>query len=172
MKRVKNLAIGGIETKIFNLILITVLLITAIFLAVTLSHGKILSQLTEETGQKQRESITTTTGAVMDQVVEQSMARTLEMQSAASEEMFANLETRVQILVNVASRLFSTPSVVPLEWREPDPSWNGGTVTQVLFAPGVQPEKLTNRFVMGAEQFDDITMLCVEYKGNEGDEHE
>ena len=43
-----------------------------------------------------------------------------------------------------------------------------GTPEEIL--AGVSRD--VNRFVMGAEQFDDITMLCLEYKGNGGEEHE
>ena len=45
MKRFRKLVIGGIETKIFNLILITVVLLTVAFMAVSVYHGNMLSDL-------------------------------------------------------------------------------------------------------------------------------
>ena len=45
MKRFKNLVIGGIQNKIVNLILITVLLLTAAFVAVSSYNSNMLSQL-------------------------------------------------------------------------------------------------------------------------------
>ena len=43
-----------------------------------------------------------------------------------------------------------------------------GTPEEIL--AGVKRD--VNRFVKGAEQFDDVTMLCMEYKGNGGNDHE
>ena len=70
MKKFKNLVIGGIETKIFNLILITVVLLAAAFFLVSTNRTVMLSRLTAETSARQQESISEITGAVMDQVVQ------------------------------------------------------------------------------------------------------
>ena len=53
MKRFKNLVIGGIQTKVFNLILLTVILLTAAFSAVSLYHANMLEQLALEASQRQ-----------------------------------------------------------------------------------------------------------------------
>ena len=108
MKRFKNLVIGGIETKIFNLILITVLLIAAVFLAMTLIHGKMLRQLSEETGQRQREAITDITDDVMDQVVEQSMGEISRLRADVSDKMFSDLKDRVEMLAEYAEKNLET----------------------------------------------------------------
>ena len=80
MKRFKNLVIGGIQNKIVNLILITVLLLTAAFVAVSSYNSNMLSQLAGESSRKQRASITEITSTVMDRVVIRSMERTVGMQ--------------------------------------------------------------------------------------------
>ena len=58
MKKFKNLVIGGIENKIFNLILVTGILITAAFILVTAHQYRELSSLVAETNKRQQESIT------------------------------------------------------------------------------------------------------------------
>ena len=113
MKKIRNLVIGGIETKIFNLILVTLLLSAAVFLLVTLVHGKMLSQLTEETGQRQREAISGITDTVMDRVVEESLGKTSLLRADVSDDMFSDLRDRVEMLAFYAEKLFSDPSAAP-----------------------------------------------------------
>ena len=53
MRRFKNLVIGGIQSKVLNLILYTVLLLTVAFMAVSLYQNKMLTQLAGESSQRQ-----------------------------------------------------------------------------------------------------------------------
>ena len=145
MKRFKNLVIGGIETKIFNLILITVLLIAAVFLAMTLIHGKMLRQLSEETGQRQREAITDITDDVMDQVVEQSMGEISRLRADVSDKMFSDLKDRVEMLAEYAEKLLSDPSAAPAPYAGPDPARDGETYAQMILADGVSEEAVADR---------------------------
>ena len=69
MKRYKNFVIGGIESKIFNLILVSLLLITIAYLALSMAHSKMLSNLVEESSSQQEESVSETTNEIMDMVV-------------------------------------------------------------------------------------------------------
>ena len=145
MKRFKNLVIGGIQTKIFNLILITVLLIAAVFLGVTVIHGKMLSQLTAETGQRQREAILEITDEVMEKVVERSMGTTLQQRAALSDELFSDLATRVEMLADYAERVLSEPDTVPASYEGPDPARDGETYAQMILADGVREEAIANK---------------------------
>ena len=52
MKRFKNFVIGGIQSKVFNLILYTVLLLTAAFMAVSIYQNNTLTQLVAESSQR------------------------------------------------------------------------------------------------------------------------
>ena len=145
MKRFKKLVIGGIQTRIFNLILVTVLVSGIAFLVVTLYHGRIQKQLSEETGQRQWEAVAEVTDTVMDAVVEQSMERTIDMQATASDALFQALERRVKMLGDVASRLFSEIGTAPAEWAPPDPAKDGEVTVQTIVAPGVRPEDIADR---------------------------
>ena len=81
MKKVRNLVIGGIENKVFNLILATVFLTAAAFMAGYLYQSSMLAKLSAETSSRQLESITEITGSVMDSVVEQSMDQLTEKEA-------------------------------------------------------------------------------------------
>ena len=95
MRRVKNLVIGGIQSKVFNLILVTVILLTAAFTAVSVYHNNMLANLAAESGEKQKTAISDITDSVMKTVVEQSMGRATELESYLADEMFHGLQTRV-----------------------------------------------------------------------------
>ena len=137
--------IGGIETKIFNLILVTLLLSAAVFLLVTLVHGKMLSQLTEETGQRQREAISGITDTVMDRVVEESLGKTSLLRADVSDDMFSDLRDRVEMLAFYAEKLFSDPSAAPAAYEGPDPAREGETYAQMILADGVSEEAVADR---------------------------
>ena len=150
MKRFKNLVIGGIQTKIFNLILLTVLLTAAVFLAVTLYHGKMLTQLTEETGQRQREAITDITDTVMDQVVDQSLTQISQLRASASDELFSDLKDRVEMLAAYAETRFADSDAAPAPYSGPDKARNGETYAQMILADGVREEKIADRLGLAA----------------------
>ena len=138
MRRIKNLVIGGIENKLFNLILVTVLLISAAFLAVMLYQGRMLARLTDSTGEKQRESIAAITDSVMDQVIVQSMDRTTRLEAYIADEMFHGLEDRVSMLGEYAGQLFADPDEYPrMPYAAPDPQRNGEVTAQLILADGV-----------------------------------
>ena len=159
MKRFKNLVIGGIQTKIFNLILITVLLIAAVFLGVTVIHGKMLSQLTAETGQRQREAILEITDEVMEKVVERSMGTTLQQRAALSDELFSDLATRVEMLADYAERVLSEPDTVPASYEGPDPARDGETYAQMILADGVREEGIADKLGRIAAMSDMMEIL-------------
>ena len=57
MKKYKNITIGGIQQKIFNLVLITVILMMVVNSVVILHQSRQLSSLVEETSTAQKQSM-------------------------------------------------------------------------------------------------------------------
>ena len=98
MKKFKNLVIGGIENKIFNLILITGILITAAFIAVTAYQYNILVNLTTETNGRQQTTMTAMTDELMDQVVNNTLSQRTELEAYIADEMFGDLAAQVMML--------------------------------------------------------------------------
>ena len=150
MKRIRNLVIGGIENKIFNLILITVILITAAFTAVTLYQNRTLAQLTEEAGEQQRTAITGATDELMEKVVVQSLDRTAQQEAYIADEMFHGLQTRVELLGTYAEELFTNPqNYQRMPYAAPDSAKDGEIVTQAIFADGVNMSNAAMRSRIG-----------------------
>ena len=138
MRRVKNLVIGGIQSKVFNLILVTVILLTAAFTAVSVYHNNMLANLAAESGEKQKTAISDITDSVMKTVVEQSMGRATELESYLADEMFHGLQTRVQMLGEYATKLLSDPDQYPrVTYAAPDPTREGEIAAQLIVAEGV-----------------------------------
>ena len=138
MRKIRNLVIGGIESKVLLLIVLTVILITGAFLAVTLYQTNALEQLATETSQRQQASIADITSSVMEQVVDQSMDRSTELEAMIVDELFHGLETRVRMLGEYAQKLFDDPEGNPqMPCAAPDPARNGEITAQLILADGV-----------------------------------
>ncbi len=137
MKKFKNLVIGGIENKIFNLILITVILLTAAFMAVSAYHNRMLSDLAAESSSRQQSAISGITSQVMETVVDRSMGRSTQLEAQIADELFNDLKTRVEMLGDYAQKLFSEPEKAPAaDCAPPDASLDGQAVTQLFIADG------------------------------------
>jgi len=139
MKRFKHLVIGGIENKVFNLILFTVLLMTLAFAAVGFYHTQMLTELTAESGQRQQEAISDITGQVMDAVVTQSLARNNRADAALMDDMLQAASRRVKLVANIAEGLLAHPENYPAApYAEPNPQDDGKWTAKVIYAEGVQ----------------------------------
>ena len=140
MKRIKNLVIGGIQSKVFNLILYTVLLLTAAFMAVSIYQNHMLAQLAAESSQAQQAATGEITGQVMDAVVEQSLARSNQTDAAIADAMFEAQAQRVRFLADYAQKLFAHPEAYPPQPSAgPDPKDDGTWTAKVIYADGADP---------------------------------
>ena len=141
MRKFKNLVIGGIESKIFNLILITVILLTIAFLGINLYQGNMLSSLTAETSVKQQETTSEIISGTMTQVTRKSMERTTDMEAQIVDRMFRGIRSRVIMAADYASKVLGHPEAFsPVPYAGPDASRNGELVAQIIFADGTDPE--------------------------------
>ena len=92
MRKIRNLIIGGIENKVFNLILITAILIICAFIGMMSYQNKMLATLSAQTNARQQESIGQITNDLMDQVVAQNMDRITELEARITDEIFSALQ--------------------------------------------------------------------------------
>ena len=140
MKRFKNLVIGGIQSKVFNLILYTLLLLTAAFMAVSIYQNHMLTELAAESSQRQQKSIGEITGQVVDSVVEQSLARSNRTDAAIADAMFNGAAQRVTYVADLATRMFeSHEDHAPKPFSGPNPADDGAWTAKVIYADGVDP---------------------------------
>ncbi len=135
MKKYKNLVIGGIENKLFNMILITSIILSLAFIGMTVYQSNVLKDLTATTSEQQKESITGITTHVMDEVVRDSMDRTTALEAYIADELFHGLGTRVEMLQEYAYKLLNDPDSVPsYPYSGPDPDRNGQITAQLFLA--------------------------------------
>ena len=163
MKKFKNLVIGGIETKVFNLILISILLVTVAGILITNYQNGVLADLTAETGTRQREAIGTITDSVMEQVIDQNMEKIIVMEAQIADEMFRNLRNRVQLMGEYAASLFSDPGKVnPAFYTGPNAGQDGHLAAKMLLASGVDGSDpaLVKRMGLLANMSELIISLC------------
>ena len=138
MKKIKNLVIGGIENKIFNLVLITTILIVAVYSVVISHQAKNLHNLVTETNGKQKESISAISEMTMDSVVTNTLANDTLMKATIADTIFTDVENNVRIMADYAQVLFDEPeSVSPESAARPDPSMDGTVSVQLMADKGV-----------------------------------
>ena len=163
MRRFKNLVIGGIQSKIFNLILFTVLLLTAANFLVYTHHSNMLSRLAADSGQRQREAIGETTSAVMDAVVTQALQRSNRAEAKIADGMFSAAAGRVAFLADRATELLAHPEDSAVQpFSGPDPKDDGVWTAKVILAEGVDADDpaLASRLGLLANLSDTMISLC------------
>ena len=138
MKRIKNIVIGGIQQKVFNLVLITIILMMAANTAVIFYQSGRLNGIVTETNDRQKESITEISQQTMDAVLNKSLTQSTQLEAALAGEFFDNAKNAVQILADYAEKLLNDPEAVePREVFLPNPGKNGEITVQLLTEEGV-----------------------------------
>ena len=88
MRKIKNLVIGGIENKIFNLVLVTVLLVAAVYSVVIVHQTNNLRDLVEKTNKEQKDSITEISDNTMYQVVANNLVTDTKLKATIADDRF------------------------------------------------------------------------------------
>ena len=138
MKKVRNIVIGGIQQKVFNLVLITVLLMMAAYTAVVIYQSGSLNRLMEETNEQQRQSISDISRGTMDSVLDASFTESTQMQAYIADSYFGGAENVVRMLGDYAGHLFADPEAYGLRAVSlPDKARDGEISAQLLTEEGV-----------------------------------
>ena len=138
MKRVLNLVIGGLQNKIFNLVLVTILLIVAAYTAVIVYQTSNLQTLVMETGAKQSESIEEISNRSMDAVATDSLGRTTELEASIADNFFRAAAEDVTMLAKYAEHLFSESKSYPARTVAfPDAARDGVVSVQLMLDENV-----------------------------------
>ena len=135
MKKIKNLVIGGIENKVFNLVIISILVICIVFMAVAQISTNNLRSIVSDSGIKQREAITGITSQVMEDATGASLSRSTELEAYIVDQVFKDLAQRVGLLRDYAQILLADPaSSEAAPYAAPDPTRNGELTAQLMLA--------------------------------------
>ena len=141
MKKFKNLVVGGIQQKVFNLVLVTILLLIAAYTAVIVYQSSSLKKLTAETNLRQKEAIAEISETTMDAIVADSLTSKAEMAAMLADDLFVRLSSTVQILADNAENLLQTPELYSARpFALPDASMEGKISLQLVGETNRMPE--------------------------------
>ena len=138
MKKFGNITIGGIQQKIFNLVLITILLILASYSAVIFYQTNRLTKIVRESSEEQRESIASISEQTMAAVLDANLTQSTIMEAYIAADVFKDTERVVNIVADYAVKLFESPADYPrIEVALPDKAKDGEISIQVLTEEGI-----------------------------------
>ena len=141
MKKVFNLVIGGIQQKVLNLVLITIILMGAAVSLISFFQLRSLRKLTEETSVRQQEAISGISRETMDTVVKESLGATTQREAEIADNLFSSVAGHVRMLGDYAEKLFDDPDAYPqYELNGPDAALDGQTSAQLVTEEGVDLE--------------------------------
>ena len=138
MKKIKNITIGGIQQKIFNLVLITIILMMAAFAAVIIYQAGELTGLVRRTSDSQKESITSISKQTMAAVLDANLTQSTQMEAYIAADLFGDAVRVVDVVADYTEKLFAAPENYPSrETALPDKAKDGEVSVQVLTEEGI-----------------------------------
>ena len=141
MKIIHGIKIGGLQQKIFNLMLIVILALVGAFAAVSIYQQKNLTHIVEEANTEQQTAITAVSEATMESVLASTMAKTTALQAYIAGDLFGDVKTDVQTFQAFATELFANAEMFPPHPFSPPLAENDGVPSvYVLHEPGVDPQ--------------------------------
>ena len=141
MKIIKGIKIGGLQQKIFNLMLIFILLLVGAYVAVSVWQQRNLTNIVQESGARQQASITAVSEETMEAVLSASMSQRTALQAYIADDLFNDVRTDVLTLQAFATELFAHEesfSAHPVS--APDAANDGRASVMLIHEPGADPE--------------------------------
>ena len=133
-----GITFGGLQQKIFNLVLIFVIIIGIVVGGVSFYQYNLITGLVSSTNEEQQESIAAISSQTMSQVIDSSMTKSNALQAYIAEDLFGNLKSNVVTLQTLAAGLFEhKESFEPHTFSIPDPANEGTPAAQVLYEKDV-----------------------------------
>ena len=140
MKIIRGIKIGGLQQKIFNLMLIIILALIGVYGAVSIYQRNNLTSVVQDANDRQQIAIEEVSEETMMAVLESSMARTTALQAYIANDLFSDVGTDVKTLQAFATELFAHESdFAPHPYYEPDASKAGTPTVQMQHEEGVDP---------------------------------
>ncbi len=141
MRIIRGIKIGGLQNKIFNLVLIFILLLMGVYSAVTAWHQRNLSTIVEDAGALQQQSIVDVSQETMEAVLDTSMRRITGLQAYIADDLFGDVRTDVMTLQAFATELFENAgSFTPRYVFIPSAVNEGVPSAQLIHEDGVNPQ--------------------------------
>ena len=140
MKVIKGLKFGGLQQKIFNLMLIIIVLLIGAYAAVSVYQQRNLTAVVQEASARQQASIAAVSEETMEAVLSASMTRSTALQAYIADDLFGDVRTDVLTLQAFAEGLFAHADSFDDQQVSPPSAANDGAVTaQLIHEDGVDP---------------------------------
>lgn len=150
MRKIFGFTIGGIQQKIFNLVLITMIIVAGIFVAVSAYQYREITGILTETSEKQLESIDKISSSAMEAVVRETLQTTARLETEIANGVFSNVRKNVNMLGEFVGKIMSAPESYPqIGLSAPDIANEGVFSVQVLFEEGTNPNSSKNQYNIG-----------------------
>ncbi|MBR0302233.1 MAG: SpoIIE family protein phosphatase [Clostridia bacterium] len=138
MRKNKKTVKRSIKQKIFNLVIITIVLIMTSYTAVILYQSGKLTALGHDTNESQKQSITSTSEKTMSGIIDSNLTQTTQMQAYIAGDLFGDAVRVVKVVADYTGKLLAAPDDYPLrDVSLPDMSKDGEISVQVLTEEGV-----------------------------------
>ena len=142
MRIIRGIKIGGLQQRIFTLVLFFIAALIVIYTTAAISMQKKLSNTVGEAGVEQQAAITAVSEQTMEAVLNSSLTQTTALQAYIADDLFADVRTDVLTLQAFATELFAHGDIFDAHpFYEPDAAKDGVATVQVQYAEGVDPAK-------------------------------
>ena len=133
MHKLRNWISGGIQQKVFSLVLYALVLTMAAYTVVIVWQASRLSELAAQTNARQKEAITSTVKPAMNERLTHSLGETTRMEANIANNMFVDLTGSVTMMADYAGKLFARADSLPArQVALPDASTDGQATVQLL----------------------------------------
>ena len=140
MKIIRGIKIGGLQQKIFILVLIFILALIGCYAAVSLYQQNELKSVVREASVEQQASISEVSSQTMEAVLKTSMTQTTALQSYIANDLFGDVCGEVRTLQAFASELFAhADQFSAREVAPPSAADDGHPTVQLIHEEGVDP---------------------------------
>lgn len=138
MENEKRKARHSIRGKIFNLVLITIILMMAAYTAVIVYQSGKLTGIVRSASESQKESISSISEETMAAVLDANMIQSTQMEAYIAGDVFGDASRVVKIVADYTGKLLADPENYPSrEVAPPDAAKDGEICLQVLTEEGV-----------------------------------
>ena len=140
MKIFRGYKIGGLQTKIFNLMLVFILALVGAYAVVAVWQQRSLSAVVQDSALRQQASIADVSEETMEAMLSAFLTQNTALQAYIADDLFGEVRTDVLTLQAFASELFShADSFSPHPFYPPDPANAGIPSVQMQHEAGVDP---------------------------------
>ncbi len=140
MRKLFGIKIGGLQFKIFTLILLFIAALISVYVAISIYQQNNLSNVVQDAGDKQKSAITSVSENTMQVVLDSSMSRMTGLQAYIADDLFADVQTDVLTLRALAEEIFAhADSFEPRQVYLPDAANDGIPSVQMMHEEGVDP---------------------------------